>query len=144
MEAKRGRLIRERRTRQQKHPASQFGVQLRLRVVLQQQAGLQKLGIFECEVFPTPAVAAFTDMLLNQRKIRDRYRFVVSMRLAEMPCMVADRAAQARQSRGEASRLKIKVSRTDVGAVPEVAFRQRATFQGSKEFRIGHGFSLRR
>jgi hypothetical protein len=117
---------------------------LSARVVLQQQAGLQEFGIFECEAVPTTAAAAFTDVLMDQRKIRDRYRFMVPMPLAEMPGVIEDRAARERQSRGKVSRLKIKVSRTNVSAVPKVAFRQRASFQGAKELRIGHCFSLRR
>jgi hypothetical protein len=111
---------------------------------LQQQARLQEFGILAHELIPTIAIAAFGDMLLNQRQIRDRHRFMVSIFFAEVPGVVADCAAHARQCRGELAGLKIQVRRAYMREVPKLAFRQRALLQRPEELAIGHYFSLRR
>jgi hypothetical protein len=93
---------------------------------LQQQIGTQELGIFARELFPAAAVAAFDDMLLNQCKVGDRYGFMIPLCFAEVPGVIADRVAHARQCRDEFACDKIQVRRAHVRQVPEFAFRQHA------------------
>jgi hypothetical protein len=63
---------------------------------LQQQAGLQKIRIFSLELFPRTAIPAFGDMLLNQRKVRDRDGFMIPVCFPKVPGVIADRAAHSR------------------------------------------------
>src|SRR5450631_4468459 len=82
-----------RRMRQQEDSASDFRLELRLWVELPKQARLEKFRIVACKRHPPVAVTAFADMLLNERNVRDRDRFVVSIRFSQVLSVVADRAA---------------------------------------------------
>src|SRR6267143_4096255 len=96
---------------QQEHPAGQLRLELCLRVELQQQAGLEKLGIVPCEDRPPAAVTPFVDVLLDQRRVSDCDRLMVAIRLAQGSGVVTDRASNPLQARGKIAGLQIQVRR---------------------------------
>src|SRR6202035_600126 len=109
-----------------------------------EQAGLEEFAVGACEGGPSAAVAALAEMLLDERNVRHRDRFMVPIRLSQVPGVVADGAANPRQRAGEVSLLEIQISGTYVSGMPEIAFRQPTALQCSNEIFVCHGFSLRR